>query len=40
MTPEYLVKICSERDGYVTPEHNKILYLHKIGFKKIQNLDR
>lgn len=39
MTERYLRKICVQRGLFSTPELNETLYLHCVGFDKIENLD-
>eukprot|EP00792_Barthelona_sp_PAP020_P010382 TRINITY_DN376_c0_g1_i1.p1 TRINITY_DN376_c0_g1~~TRINITY_DN376_c0_g1_i1.p1 ORF type:complete len:401 (+),score=166.58 TRINITY_DN376_c0_g1_i1:35-1237(+) len=39
MTKEYLIGLCKEQDGYMTPSLNDKLYLHYKGFPKIENLE-
>ncbi|KAI0982688.1 hypothetical protein GJ496_005210 [Pomphorhynchus laevis] len=40
MTEQSLRNICVKHSQYTVPELNDILYLHYIGFRKIENLDK
>jgi hypothetical protein len=37
MTPQYLVQLCKEQKGYVTPKLNDVLYLHYKGFSRVSD---
>ncbi|KAH9598198.1 hypothetical protein LSM04_006797 [Trypanosoma melophagium] len=39
MTEEVVIRQCKVHQGYSTPELNKKLYLHHLGFTKISSLD-
>jgi dynein assembly factor 1 len=39
MTPDRLLLACKEHGGYTQPELNDCLYLHFVGYRKIENLE-